>query len=236
MIIGVDGCRGGWLACLIDNDERLSIQLFGSFAALMEGISDFQDLWIDIPIGLSSRGVKRDVDKMARAILPRSYKSSIFTPPCREAVYAADYPQACVLNREITGVGISKQTWNIVPKIKEIDLYLLNHQDFTIREVHPELCLYYLNHHQCPKDKKKTASGQSTRLSILSRYYQSIEEAFNLARETYRRSDVQNDDIIDAMIIAVSAKASTLYGESRFLGSAHVDAHGIPIGLSYCEL
>ena len=76
---------------------------------------------IDIPIGLKTGGSgERLSDLGARSIL-KARKSSIFPVPCREAIYAKTYKEACEVNERLTGKRISKQAWNIVPKIRDVD-------------------------------------------------------------------------------------------------------------------
>lgn len=86
---------------------------------------------IDIPIGLKN-GVhgERLSDLGARRIL-KARKSSIFPIPCREAVYVGSYTKACEVNEKITGKRISKQAWNIVPKIRDVDSFLVENKFFS---------------------------------------------------------------------------------------------------------
>jgi len=57
-------------------------------------------------------------------------KSSIFPVPCREAVYAETYEKACEVNKLLTGKLISKQAWNIVPKIRDVDRFLVKNKSY----------------------------------------------------------------------------------------------------------
>lgn len=121
IFLGVDGCRGGWIAAVIYCNSFITWEVFRTI----------QDLWskygnpplnasrilIDIPIGLVERGfVSRECDKLARISLKRPRSSSIFTPPCRSALYAKDFEHANQINRKCTKKGISIQTWNISKK------------------------------------------------------------------------------------------------------------------------
>jgi hypothetical protein len=86
--------------------------------------NDIALVLVDIPIGLPSNG-RRACDLEARRLLGRPRASSVFPVPCREAVYENSYAEACRLNKQKLGIQISKQTWNIVKKIAEIDSYLV---------------------------------------------------------------------------------------------------------------
>ena len=72
--------------------------------------------------------------------------SSVFAVPCREALSARTYRQACRINQRILGVKLSIQTWNIAAKIREIDTWLCTNPKLQpkIRESHPELCFWAL--------------------------------------------------------------------------------------------
>jgi predicted RNase H-like nuclease len=68
-------------------------------------------------------------DLGARRIL-KARKSSIFPVPCREAVYMESYEKACEVNEKLTGKRISKQAWNIIPKIRDVDSFLVENKNF----------------------------------------------------------------------------------------------------------
>jgi predicted RNase H-like nuclease len=85
---------------------------------------------IDIPIGLKNGGKgERLPDLGARRIL-KARKSSIFPIPCREAVYMESYKKACEVNEKLTGKRISKQAWNIVSKIRDVNNFLVENEIF----------------------------------------------------------------------------------------------------------
>ena len=124
-IIGLDACKYGWCGIGFIDDELI----WGCFSSLDELIQkqpNLDRLLVDIPIGLSSKKFKRTVDALARTYLKKR-KSSIFSPPCREALYVENYKQALAKNREIEGKGISIQAYNIGEKIKEVDEWI-DHQ------------------------------------------------------------------------------------------------------------
>ena len=75
---------------------------------------------IDIPIGLAAR---RDpggpTSRRGRRLGPR--RSSVFPAPARSVLAATTYEEACALSRAACGKAISKQLFNILPKIREVD-------------------------------------------------------------------------------------------------------------------
>ena len=52
------------------------------------------------------------------------------------------YEKACETNERLTGKRISKQTWNIIPKIRDVDSFLIKNKSYRekVREVGPEIC------------------------------------------------------------------------------------------------
>ena len=116
---------------------------------------------IDIPIGLKNGGSgERLSDLGARRIL-KARKFSIFPIPCREAVYTESYKKACEVNEKLTGKRISKQTWNIVPKIRDVNNFLVENETLRtkIKEVGPEICFQVFT--GLPMEYSKKSHGGS---------------------------------------------------------------------------
>lgn len=49
-VVGVDGCRAGWLACFGQNDD-MQVRLFATFEDLARSLPGYT-AYIDMPIGL----------------------------------------------------------------------------------------------------------------------------------------------------------------------------------------
>ncbi len=166
-------------------------------------------LLIDIPIGLPDSGPDgRQCDREARRLLGRGRASSVFSAPARRTLAAVGYPQALELNRQATGRGLSRQSWNIVPKIREIDVLLCDNRALrgVLRESHPELCFRALNGQRAMHYNKKKREGQQERLHVLEHYFPQCHALFEQACAEFLRREVARDDIIDAMVCAVTAK------------------------------
>ena len=207
--IGVDACKKGWFAVCLEPDKRWAIGIFNSIGNLWRRFEKDSLILIDIPIGLPGSG-KRRCDVEARKIL-RKRASSVFPVPCRQAVYADTYANACRLNKKILGVKLSIQTWKISGKIREVDNLLLRNIKARrrIRESHPEICFWALADGRPMMYYKKTARGFSERVNILNRIYPSSQEIVAEAITNYRRKDLSKDDILDAMVLAISASAGS---------------------------
>ena len=98
--VGVDGCKGGWFAIRLEDDKPSSVEVFCNIKELWKKWNDASLILIDIPIGLSD--AKRQCDSDARKALG-SRHSTVFTPPCREAVQVPCYSEASDCNCKVTG-------------------------------------------------------------------------------------------------------------------------------------
>lgn len=201
---GVDGCRGGWFYFWING------RVFGHGLAndLTSIVADrtASVILVDIPIGLPGEAASRDCDTEARKLLGRR-ASSVFPAPCRAALEAESYEAACEVNERYTGRRLSLQCWNIVPKIREVDALLRapGRARLRLRESHPELCFAALNGGRPMSSGKKSEAGFEERLAVLSKRWRPAGLAVEQALAAYKRSDVGRDDVLDAMVLAVTA-------------------------------
>lgn len=224
---GIDGAPGGWVAAIWDGNT-LSIKFYKSLSEA--------DLWgfdlslIDMPIGLPDVG-RRGCDELARKALV-SRKSSIFTTPCRDAVMAGSYHEACEINLRNQGIKISKQSWNIAPRIREVDLLLRSRSNSinprlltSVKESHPELCFQSLNKYGALKNSKATQEGQAERIILLNEIFGSdlLEPVI---------VDIDKKIIVDALdAIGLIANYLKRRGMLVMLGDGQLDRYGIPMGI-----
>ncbi|MBW3631957.1 MAG: DUF429 domain-containing protein [Chloroflexi bacterium] len=89
-VVGVDGCREGWVAVTWDTEARtpqeaLSARVHTSFMDLLDACQEAMAIGVDIPIGLSE-SEPRQCDIAARKVLgPR--RSSVFPAPDPRVVF-----------------------------------------------------------------------------------------------------------------------------------------------------
>ena len=203
--VGVDGCKGGWFSVgLEQNGNFCESIVFEKFGQLLEHYKDAKLILVDMPIGLPEEGERRDCDSEARGkIRPRS--SSVFPAPTR--VMARDIKDGLKFEKK-SGLGISRQTFSIGCKTAEVDEIMANrtpNRKPQVREVHPELCFWALNN-GCPMEfKKKCKEGQSERLRVLEKVEAHIKKIFEEACSKFKKKDVGWDDILDALVAAVTA-------------------------------
>jgi predicted RNase H-like nuclease len=86
----------------------------------------------------------------------------VFPALCREAAAPDSYPTASGINYARTGKRLTRQTWEIAPKIREIDdLICTLHQEW-VYEVHPEVSFWLMNGRspmKHPKSRKADATS-----------------------------------------------------------------------------
>ncbi len=232
--IGVDGCRSGWVA-VTRGGSNLEYHLVSNIDGLVNEFSDANRILIDVPIGLPwSDAPIRACDRLAREILGKPRKSSVFAVPCREALAAGDVETARRINQRCLSRSIGAQTWGISPKIAEVDRFLRSYltRCRTIREIHPEVCFWALAGKKPMEHSKKTAEGRAERVRVLERYEPDVGQLLTKVLSETQRKDVQPDDVIDAAVAFVTAEARQ--GELSCLGDSTTrDLAGLPIEMLY---
>ena len=207
LCIGVDGCRGGWIAAVITRGA-LKIERYETIEDIVKKFASFNELLIDMPIGFPSNQDDIRPDSMARKMLP-SRTSTIFSVPSRSAVYAVLEEDQIKMNKKSIGKGLSKQSMAIIPKMRELDVFLQEHTQYknVIKESHPEICFARLNG-SVVMSKKSNDDGLEERLSILGRYLPQLSKSMILMKSKELRCN--SDDIIDATCLALTGRLSTL--------------------------
>ncbi len=169
-IAGADGCKGGWL-CLTENTDAVITGFIAlDFPSLINSLSPSTILAIDIPIGLPEIGARK-CDIEARRRLGRPRGSSVFPAPIRAVLNASDYQVACAIGQAHEGKKISRQTFEIIPKIREVDA-LLNHTTMNceVRECHPEVSFAHWAGSPM-RFRKKTVDGRTERARLVDNFW-----------------------------------------------------------------
>jgi len=233
--LGVDGCPAGWVSIQAGEQFGWNIEIFPTIQDLWNSYSNSNLILIDIPIGLIEHGsTPRLNDFAARKYLTAKRSSCIFPTPCRKALYASSYDEANKVNKKITGKGLSKQIWNICPKIREMDLFL--QKNYKAREVFiesgPELCYSALNNHKPLNFYKKTKEGMNERLSIIKSNCKYKSSPLDIGLNKYKRKDLSKDDIMDAWILAIRASSgnSNLFIIPEYI---EYDSTGLPMRIAF---
>jgi len=203
---GIDGCHAGWFYAGISRNGEYSFGVLERFSDvdLIAGRASL--ILVDIPIGLVSAGnTERLCDTAARKIIkPRG--SSVFPAPARAALQERSYFCGSEANFHAVGRRLSTQSWAIAPKIREVDDYIRSQRiQGKVREMHPEVAFWALNDRKPLQFGKKKPEGANERMDILMKSLPNAENCYAKARQTYKRKDVAADDILDAMVGAVTA-------------------------------
>ena len=252
--VGVDGCTGGWVAVGLGDGVETCVKVFGrgEFPKLLDHFSGASVVLVDMPIGLREDGplCYRACDNEARCLL-RERKGSVFQVPSRQYLDEAerngwwshnDYDDANGWSKDVLGGGISKQSFGIIPKIDEVDKALTSDENASskVREVHPELCFWALNGKSPMQHKKSEPLGFDERVETLRRCAHNVDgidvDAIRAKarREEPRKTKLADDDILDALAAAITAKIGCQRGGFETLPeNPPTDSKGLPMEMVY---
>jgi predicted RNase H-like nuclease len=222
---GLDGCPAGWVL--------VTAPAVGPVAGALD-VTVITDLYrvvtdlesgrmaaaaIDIPIGLPARG-PRMCDTDARKLIgPR--RSSVFPAPVRSVLGARTYVEACDFSRRASGRGVSRQLFNILPKVREVDGLQSPLLQDRLFEMHPELSFTVLAGAPI-QSNKRTADGRAERVSALRSAFGDVDHLI-LAPPP---AGAKRDDVLDAMVGAWTARRYVA-GAHLALGGGELDERGL---------
>jgi predicted RNase H-like nuclease len=218
-IAGVDGCRGGWIVVTVPlHGGPANVSRVAGLDSVIERVrhGDVRAVGIDMPIGLPATQ-PRTSDRALRAHLgPR--RSTVFPTPPRVVLDATDYRDALARARRATGVGLSKQAWNLMDKIRALDALMTPELQPRVSEAHPESSFAELNGAPLAS-RKATAAGRAERRALLLPFFPDIDE--HTATWTALTADV-----LDAFAAAWTARRIAL-GTARWFGDDSRDERGL---------
>ena len=223
-VAGVDGCRAGWVIVRRDAAGRFAAPLV---VAALDDLPETDMVVIDIPIGLPESG-RRACDLEARAMLgPR--RSSVFTGVRRPLLAMSSYEAANAWGKG-DGEGLTKQMWNILPKIREVDDWITPARSRTFREGHPELAFAGVSGRPMAH-YKKTPEGEAERLDAMAGFIDR-DTVLEWLKAT-RGSGAARDDIVDALALCRSA-ARVLSGcHGQLPADPPKDGRGLPMEMVF---
>jgi predicted RNase H-like nuclease len=202
-VLGVDGCRGGWVGIVLAPGDAVRGVVGADIGALVAAATDVAGpplvVGVDMPLHLSPAGW-RPCDAAMRAHLG-ARRSTVFPVPPAPALALDDYAAACAVSRELTGKAFSKQLWMLRPKIRELDAWWsATGGAVDVREVHPETS-FSLMVGRPLATSKRTPEGLAARRSALAD--QGIDVPDHLGSFGGR---VGADDVLDAAAVAWTAR------------------------------
>lgn len=231
---GIDGCSGGWLYVAFGRSGEPAWGIVGAIEELVSSADDSDRIFVDIPIGLPTGPGGRLCDKEARRKLGGRFAGSVFPAPVRAALAAATYEDANRISREKSGKGMTRQTFAILTRIREVDGLLRRSEKarHIVREVHPEICFWALAGGSPLSNRKKTDGGFHERFALLKGFRPSVGEEFARMRTEFRCWDVADDDILDAMAAAITASADPV-ALKTLPEHPTIDSRGLPMEMVY---
>ncbi len=236
-LAGADGCAAGWMVAFVRPEGReVELRLAARFADILAAPEAPAVVAVDIPIGLpeqTGRGGRR-AENLVRPLLGER-QSAVFSVPSRAAVYARDYREACklALATSVPPRKVSKQLFNIAPRIREVDEVLRANPKHAARvfEAHPEVAFWRLNAGQALEQPKKVKGrphgpGLALRRRLLL--------AADLPEDAVNAAPPQGaaaDDLVDALACAAIARRIHAGQARPFPDPPERDAHGLTMAI-----
>ena len=233
ILAGVDGCNFGCV-CITKDIENgtLNSMIFKSTAELFARAPSPAVFAIDIPIGLTDSG-PRQCDIQARRLLGARRGTSVFPAPIRPVLNVANREEADKIHRSIDGRGVNVYSWNLYPRILEVDVELQKNSHLIDRvyEVHPEISFRALNDGVPIIAAKRNPEGESIRRSFVENHFGS--GAIDMIRKNHYLQDVSNHDINDAFSVLWTAERIFRGGAEVIPADIEFDSVGLRMGIWY---
>jgi len=236
--VGVDGCPDGWVAVVYE-DGFEETTVFERFADLWDRYRDATRVLVDVPIGLRTDSAEpRQCDTEARRRLSPQRHHSVFPTPVRAAAHEDSYESAKATQERLTDGSLNRQTWNISPKIAEVDA-LLRESDGAreaVRECHPEVCFWAFAGR--PMRHSKTGAPSRAyweRVRVLRRVEPDVYDHLWAATGRAYDLDVATDDLVDAFAVALTARGDAA-GLATLPDAVEYDDEGLPMEIVYREV
>jgi predicted RNase H-like nuclease len=236
MYVGVDGCPDGWLAVAYTDSGFESAAFFADVAELWAAHRDAERILIDVPIGLrEASNQPRACDTAARKSLSPVRHHSVFPTPIRDATRERSYAAAKAVQEERTDGSLNRQTWGIVPKIREVDRFLRDTPaaQGIVRESHPEVCFQAFAGR--PMAHSKTGQPEPAfweRAAVLRTVEPDIYDHLWAAAASDPGSGASDDDLLDAFAVALTARGDAS-GLETLPDDPEIDPRGLPMEIVY---
>jgi predicted RNase H-like nuclease len=216
-VLGVDGCRAGWVGALV-GPTGIDWLVLPDARTVLAAAAGAAATGVDIPIGLPACG-PRGCDVAARRLLGRR-GCTVFPAPVRGVLTADSYPAACAVSRRACGRALSRQAWGLVGRIRDLDDLLPT--ESNLFEVHPEVSFRLLAGHSLAP--KRSRVGALDRLAALSGWRADVPAAM---RRLPRGA--AGHDGLDALAAAWSAQRWACGQAVVLPPSPERDARGRPM-------
>ena len=224
-VAGADGAPGGWMVATGTLDARTPPEV-AFHATLADVIAEvggsISHLVVDMPIGLSSDGVRSADDAARERLGPR--RASFFPTPVRCVLDHDTFDAANAASRTASGRGLSMQSWNLVPKIREVDSMVSPAHHETVLEGHPESSFAEIAGAPLAT-RKQTAEGRAERVGLLREAVS--DDVVDVLESTPKRVDA-----IDALVLLWTARRAATGTAIRLGDRLDRDPAGRPMWLT----
>jgi predicted RNase H-like nuclease len=207
-VIGADAYPLGWVAVELRDGAFVRAMLASTLYEVVAGSSGSTVIGVDIPLGLLPDRWRVADTVAAEQLGPR--RGSVFRVPPRPVWQQTDFAAANRVCRELTGAGLSRQSWALRPKLLEANAIWERHPGLLF-EAHPELSFRAMAGAPLAH-AKKTWSGQARRRALLAR------QGITLPEEIGPAGQAPPDDVLDA-----AAVAWTAYRVATGVAASHPD-------------
>ena len=223
-VAGVDGCKAGWLVAIVSGVKEgsrpdapcvfklKSFLVASAFSKVLSETADCELVCVDIPIGLSDGDKPRECDVAARELLRGQRASSVFPAPIRQCLSTNEYGVANAISRKFSGRGLSKQSFALLEKIRQVDDLMTPALQRRVREIHPEISFWSLNDRKTIQQNKKTVPGQARRHKLLQGIFTDMDSILAQAPP----HGYVMDDAFDALAAAWTAGQAVI-GKAKTL-------------------
>ena len=228
--VGIDWMKPYWLAAEICGSE-ISIRKLSNIAEINNYYRSADAVLIDIPVGLPENAEENAgrPDREARDYLPAGRKPSIFPVPCRQAINMENYAEASNENERVLGKKLTSQSHAFSKMIRQVDEFLAENKCWQncLVESHPEVAFQLLNGGKGLNHSKHTEEGVQERITILQQY--GVDPIFLFTEFTPK----QYEDVLDALILAVSAKLGCKNGFQTIPANPSCDSRGLKMQMAF---
>lgn len=208
-IIGLDGCSSGWaVASKNIKNDLIQFHIISQLDQLNKMFNQPHLIAIDMPVHLINP--YRSVDQKARVMLGKR-ASTVFNAPCIASLKENNFQAASLINYRLTNKKLSKQSFNLFNKIREVQNFKNSNPAIRIYESHPELAFMKLNENHVVLEKKKTTEGKIKRIKLLQSIFDTFD--YDSLRGKFNKSMINDDDILDSF--AMLYVALKIYNQSE---------------------
>jgi predicted RNase H-like nuclease len=194
-VLGVDGWSKGWIAVELVDGQFAAAHTAPALVDLIRS-GDYATITVDIPLGLLDSGFRKADIESKRKLGPRG--SSVFATPPRPVFAQESFAAANALSRELTGSGLSQQSYALRRRVLEADDLFDDGATLPLFEIHPEISFMMMGGGPALMSKR-TWHGQHDRMTRLGAH------GIVIPTEIGDAAAAPPDDILDAAAAAWSA-------------------------------